>query len=205
MAVNIPQCYPLHTFPSDFQRSVLNRLDQPDRDHLQETCKEEKAMVDRHAPVFLKNALLDEAPKVKEGVDRHLVTVGQIYGHSCQTGIEESSLDQEYDRVSDVFDLFKAKCSKLLPKIPSERKDSSGLFFEIQNQNPNPDLKITREVFDIFFEDNWKIRKDSYGLIDVWEARRKYNGSCIARLYNLKIMSEFVDKSLEAICKFPVG
>ena len=73
MVPNIPQCCPLHTFPRDVQGLVLNqdRLNWSDFGHLRETCQEEKAMVDRHARVLLKNALLDEGLELKAFIDRH--------------------------------------------------------------------------------------------------------------------------------------
>jgi hypothetical protein len=169
-------------------------------------------MVDRHLPALLKNALLKEGPELRELIGRYVVTFKQRYEDICKIGHqwfsdsdEEYQPDAEYDQVSTIFNRFKAKCQKLLPEIPSDRKDSFGLVFEIRNQDPG--MKLTSGGFERHFEAFWKIRKDSYDLADVKGVRNMpggFNAENVASIYNLQIMNEFIDKSLEAVQKFPV-
>jgi hypothetical protein len=114
MAANIPRCCPLHTFPSDVQRLVLNqdRLNWSDLGHLRETCQEEKAMVDRHEPVLLKNALLEECPELKGLIGRYMVIVNQEHEQYCRNGrrVTHSHVANDY-QVYKIFDRFQTRFS----------------------------------------------------------------------------------------------
>jgi hypothetical protein len=201
-----PPCHALHTFPSDVQRLVLVQLDQPDLGRLRETCQGDKTMVDRHQPALLKDALLDEGPKLKALIDEQLVIVKGTYDKSCQWSTNARASDSDHDHICKVFNRFKAKCQKLLPEIPSKRAGSSGLLFQILNQHPFMEEK--RGHFEGSFKKNCKIRKESYDLLSIdpltATGTRALLGACAGKVYNLQIMSEFVDKVFEVIPQFRV-
>ncbi len=190
---------PVSGYPDDIQQRVLEFLNPADLCRMQLVSKTEKSVVDKFLPLFQKKELRKEGFEVRERIEGFLATAQANYTILCNRNQEEGGPSQEYDKILSIFNRFKANCERFLPELPSVREDSYGLFYSIHAQHPRYQ-RTTRENFNSTCLERYGINDNSFELVTK-KTENYFNGDTIARIYNLTIMSEFIEKSLEEIEK----
>ena len=197
---------PLSSSPEDIQQHILEFLRLPDLCRLQLVSKSEKSVVDVFRPLLHKKELRREGAELQEQIESHLKNVQAIFEESSDRNRETRAPDQKYGEILSLFNRFKAKSGRFLPELPSTRQDSFKLFFSIRHRAHH---KVFNDrsypTFVRHYEPRVGIKKDSFELLDLNSKAlsSSFNGRISVRLYNLKIMNDFVKKSLEEIEKKP--